>query len=481
MKQSNNHEPHSKNEVEPRKEVTKKKFVMPHIYVILVTMLLVAFVATLIVPSGQFAREKGPTGADILIPGTFEVTQKVYLSISDLVFSVPTGLIQAAEIFFGILMIGGMFAVFEKTGIVELGISKLANLFSKRGILIIPFLMIPLALLTAFTGAVELVLVYVPVLIPLMLKLGYDRITGAALALISTIAGFTIALTAPATVGIAQNLVGVELYSGMGFRSILLAVTLIIGIVFLWRYAVKVKKNPEQSLVYGESHIDDEFKMNFTEVAKATTRQRFASIVLLIGIIIMIYGLINWGWYFKELAGLYVVLGIFVGLIVGLKTDTIANAFIDGFKNIILGASVVGLARAISVILNEGQILDTIVYGLGQVVTMLPHSVTPIIMMVVQAVLNFVIPSSSGQAIISMPIMGGLADIAGITRQTAVLAYQIGDGFSHIFYPTSGYFMATLALAKISYNKWLKFILPLMILWYSVGAIFLVIAQLMNW
>jgi len=314
-----------------------------------------------------------------------------------------------------------------------------------------------------------------------MLKLGYDRMTGAALALISTIAGFSIALTAPATIGIAQKLVEVELYSGMGYRSILLAVILIIGIVFLWRYAVKVKKNPQLSLVYGETQIDDEFKMNFTQVGKATIRQRFASVILLIGVFIMIYGLINWGWYFKELAGLYAVLGIAVGLIVGLKPDTIANSFNEGFKNIILGATVVGLARAISVILAEGQILDTIVYGLGAVVTMLPHSVTPVIMMVVQALLNFVIPSSSGQAVISMPIMGGLADIAGVTRQTAVLAYQIGDGFSHIFYPTSGYFMATLALAKVPYNKWLKFILPLMVMWYLVGAIFLVIAQAINW
>jgi len=164
MKQSNKNEKLTPSDVGPQKGVTKKSFVMPHIYVILVMMLIVAFVAT-ILPSGQFAREKGLTGAEVLIPGTFEITQKVYLSISDLMFAIPTGLIEAAEIFFGILMIGGMFAVFERTGIIELGIGKLASLFSKRGILIIPFLMIPLALLTAFSGAVELVLVYVPVLI----------------------------------------------------------------------------------------------------------------------------------------------------------------------------------------------------------------------------------------------------------------------------------------------------------------------------
>src|SRR5699024_3263327 len=366
-----------------------------------------------------------------------------------------------SEIFFGILMIGGMFAVREKTGIIELGISKLAHSFANRGVLIIPFLMIPMALLTAFTGAVELVLVYVPVVIPLMLKLGYDRITGTAIALISTIAGYSLALTAPATVGIAQQLVELKLYSGIGYRIIALAIVLTIGIVFLMKYALKVKKDPKQSLLYGDHEVDAEFEQDITSIPKATTRQLIATFVILAGVILMIYGLINWGWYFKELAGLYAGIGILTGLIVGMKLDTIAIAFNEGFKNIILGAAVVGLARAVSVILNDGQIIDTIVNGLGVITQIVPHSITPTIMMAVQGLLNFVIPSSSGQAMISMTIMGGLADITGVSRQVSVLAFQIGDGFSHIFYPTSGYFMATLALSKIPYTKWLKFIIPL--------------------
>lgn len=463
------------------KRVGKKQFALPHIYVILVIMIIVAYLATLIVPSGKFQTEEGPTGAEVLIPGTFEVIEKTYLSISDLLFSIPEGLIQASEIFFGILMIGGMFAVLEKTGIIELGISKLAHSFANRGVLIIPFLMIPMALLTAFTGAVELVLVYVPVVIPLMLKLGYDRITGTAIALISTIAGYSLALTAPATVGIAQQLVELKLYSGIGYRMIALAIFLTIGIVFLMKYALKVKKDPKQSLLYGDHEVDAEFEQDITNIPKATTRQLIATFVILAGVILMIYGLINWGWYFKELAGLYAGIGILTGLIVGMKLDTIAIAFNEGFKNIILGAAVVGLARAVSVILNDGQIIDTIVNGLGVITQIVPHSITPTIMMAVQGLLNFVIPSSSGQAMISMPIMGGLADITGVSRQVSVLAFQIGDGFSHIFYPTSGYFIATLALSKIPYTKWLKFIIPLIITWYLVGAILLVIAQLINW
>ena len=462
-------------------ETTKKKFTLPHIYVILVTMIVVAYLATLVVPSGKFQTEEGPTGAEVLVPGTFETIEKTYLSISDLIFSIPEGLIQASEIFFGILMIGGMFAVLERTGIIELGISKLAHSFANRGVLIIPFLMIPMAVLTAFTGAVELVLVYVPVVIPLMLKLGYDRITGTAIALISTIAGYSLALTAPATVGIAQQLVELELYSGLGYRLIALTLVLTIGIVFLMRYAIKVKKNPESSLLYGDHAVDAEFEKDITNVPKATNRQVIASVVILAGVLLMIYGLISWGWYFKELAGLYAAMGILSGLIVGLKLDEIAVAFNEGFKNILLGAAVVGLARAVSVILTDGQIIDTIVNGLGVITQIVPHTITPTIMMAVQGLLNFVIPSSSGQAMISMPIMGGLADITGVSRQVAVLAFQIGDGFSHIFYPTSGYFMATLALSKIPYTKWLKFIIPLMIMWYLVGAILLIVAQLINW
>ena len=190
----------------------------------------------------------------------------------------------------------------------------------------------------------------------------------------------------------------------------------------------------------------------------------------------MLFGIFQYQWYFIELAGFYILAGLITGLIGGLKPSQIATAMNEGIQNIILGALIVGVARAIAVMLEDGVIMDTTVHYLSQIVTFLPEWLVPVAMMIVQGLLNFLIPSGSGQAAATMPIMVGIVDLTEMTRQTAVLAFLMGDGFSNIFYPTSGYFMAALAIAKIKYTDWIKFIWPLLLLWYGAGAIFLVIA-----
>lgn len=454
---------------------------LPHIYVILFIMIALASLASYVVPSGQFERVEGPNGADILQPGTFSFIASEPVSFFDFMLAVPNGLMQSAEIIFGIIMIGGMFRVIERTGVIDIGVSKLAIAFSNKGLWIIPTLMIPFCLFTTFSGAVELSLVYLPVIMPLILKLGFDKVTATGIVLVSTIAGFAIALTAPANLGTAQTIAQLPLYSGIGYRTLILVTMLGVGMIYVWRYAKKVRANPELSIVKEEKQrysADDPKEM---VPVKATGRQIVASIALLLIFGYMFYGLLVLKWYFLELAGLYMILGIIVGLIAGLKPSDISESFNEGFKSILLGAMVVGIARGVAVVLYEGNILDTIVFGIGQVVSAMPGSVTAVMMMIVQGLFNFLVPSGSGQAMITMPIMTGLSDIAGVTRQTAVLAFQIGDGFSNIFYPTSGYFMATLAIAGLAWEKWLRFIFPLLIVWYVLGAVFLIIAQLMNW
>ncbi|MDQ0208382.1 YfcC family protein [Alkalicoccobacillus murimartini] len=458
----------------------KKPFQVPHIYVILVSILVIAFATTFVVPSGSFEREELESGANILMPGTFSYEDKTYLSIFDLMFAIPSGLIEAGEIIFGILMIGGMFAVLESSGLVGLGIGRLSSTFKRTPILVIPALMIPLALLTTFTSAIELSLVFAPVVIPLMLRLGYDRMTALAVVLVSTVAGFTSAITGPATVGVAHDVTGIPLYEGVGYRSIIFVFVLITGVLFVCLYARKVKKDPSKSLLHNDQ-MDAYFLEEKESEMKASKRQLLAAAVVFAGVLLMIYGLIEWGWYFKELGGLYATIGILVGVITKIRANDLAEAFNKGFQSILLGALVVGIARSISVILEEGEILDTVIQGTSQVVSSMPEPVTAVFMMFVQGAFNFLVPSGSGQAMITMPIMGGLADIVGITRQTAVLAFQFGDGFANIFYPTSGYFMATLAISRIPWDKWVKFIWPLLAVWYVMSIVFLIIAQLTNW
>lgn len=454
----------------------ENKSKVPHIFVILFVIIALGAIASYIVPAGNYERVTNEEGIEVIDPESFTYEESTPISLFDFMISIPTGFYEAIEIVFGILMIGGMFAVIERTGIISLGVGKLANRFSSSGVLVIPILMIPFALITAFTSQIELALIYLPAILPLMLRLGFDKVTAAGTVLISTVAGFTMGITSPANVGVAQEVSSLPLYSGMGYRIIMLAVILTIGILFVMRYASNVRRNPELSVTYGESN-GATLSEEKGPLKKATKRQIGASFVVVLAFAILIYGLVVHGWYFRELAGLYILTAIIVGIVGGIGASKIADSFLDGMKDILLGAAIVGVARGVAVVLEQGNIMDTIIYASGNIVEAMPSSITAIIMFVVQAMLNFFIPSGSGQAMVTMPIMSGIADIAGISRQTAVLAFLFGDGIANIFYPTSGYFMAALAIGGIKWENWMKFIWPLLIFWYSFAIIFLLIAQ----
>ena len=214
---------------------------------------------------------------------------------------------------------------------------------------------------------------------------------------------------------------------------------------------------------------------------KLTFRQKLAGIVSLCMFIIMIVGVFSWGWDMPEIGGIFMGMGILSGLISGMKFNEICDTFLEGCSQVLLGALIVGLSRGVSVIMNDAMITDTIIHALALALQNLPSGITAIGMLIVQTILNFLIPSGSGQAVVTMPIMAPLADLVGVTRQTAVLALQYGDGFSNIFYPVSGYFMATLALGHVPYEKWMKKMLPLFGLWTATAAVFMIIAQAIQW
>lgn len=460
-------------------KTTKKKFVMPHIYVILFALITISAIATYIVPSGAYDREE-IDGRSVIIPDTFSFVEQSPVGILEFMTSIPRGVEQTVAIIFGIMAIGALFRVIEKAGIIDLIINFLIRSFGNKGMLIIPTIVIPLTIFVSLTGNIESSLIFLPALLPLFLKLGYDRMAAAGTVLMATVVGFTIALTAPANLGTAQTIAELPLYSGIGYRMIILAVMVTIGILFVMNYIRKVQKDPTKTLITDD--VDDsQFIKEDTDRPEPSTRTYVATGAFIVALGFMLFGIFQYQWYFIELAGFYLLAGIICGLVAGLKPSGIAEAMNDGIKNIILGALIVGIARAISVTLEDGVILDTVVYGLSLIVTAIPDTLVPVAMMVVQGLINFLIPSGSGQAAATMPIMIGLVDLTDMTRQTAVLAFQLGDGFSNIFYPTSGYFMAALAIAKIKYTDWIKFIWPLLVVWYGAGAVFLVIAYFMNW
>ena len=253
-----------------------------------------------------------------------------------------------------------------------------------------------------------------------------------------------------------------------------------VAIIYVMRYARSIQKDPERSQMYEQ----DQRTRNDLEIhdePKVSVRQTLAGLTALGLFILMVYGVFNWSWDMPQIGAIFISIGIFSGLVAGMKGNQICEAFYEGCNDVLLGALIVGIARGVGVVMTNAKIIDTIIYGLASMVQNLHGSITSVGMLIVQTLLNFLIPSGSGQTVVSMPIMAPLADIVGVTRQTAVLALQFGDGFSNILYPVSGYFMATLALGRVPWEKWVKFILPLFFIWTGLAAIVLMIAQTIQW
>ncbi|WP_221885415.1 YfcC family protein [Vreelandella populi] len=458
---------------------------VPDIYVVLFIFIAIAAIATHFVPAGQFERVPGPAGRTTIDPASFQFVEAAPAGFTDFMLAIPNGLISAGEVVFFTFMIGGMFMVLRRTGIIEIGVDKLTRRFANQSLLMIPVLMTVFAVIATVIGTQELALVYVPVILPLMIALRFDSVTAAAVALCATTAGFATGLLNPINTGLAQQLSGLPLYSGLGLRALAFVAILGAAIFFVMRYAHKVHQNPALSLMQNDEDEADKrssYQHSVSESARvANTRQKLAAAATFIFFGVLVYGVLRQGWFMLEMAGLFIIMGVVVGLIAGLSTDDICEGFNKGFRDVLVGAMIAGVARGVAVILEQGQIMDTLVYALGNVVGGLPTILSAIGMYVAQLLFNFVIPSGSGQALVTMPIMAPLSDMIGVTRQTAVLAFQLGDGMGNILYPTSGYFMATLALAGVSWQKWVKFFFPLFCVWVLIALGFLIFAQAVQW
>lgn len=468
------------------KESTKRRrFAVPHVYVILFLFSAVGAVLTHIVPAGLYDRVPGPDDRMVIDPDSFRYVDSTPAGIVDFMVAIPNGLVDAAEVVFFTFIIGGTFMVLRETGVIEAGVGRLAQTFARRGIITIPVLMVTFAVIGTLIGTQELSLVYVPVILPLIIALGFDSITAVAVALCATTAGFTAGVLNPINTGLGQSIADLEPFSGAPLRLALFVALLTVAVIYVARYARRVQLTPARSLLHGDP--DEEEKRSTyagTEIStgqRLSTRQQVAAWLILPFAIVLVWGILTQGWFFLEISGLLIMMGIVVGLVSGLSTNQLCEGFNRGLRDVLVGAIIVGVARSVAVVLEDGQIMDTIVNGLGIVVGGLPPVLSAVGMYLSQSLFNFLVPSGSGQALVTMPIMAPLADVIGMTRQTSVLAYQLGDGLTNIIWPTSGYFMAVLALAKVKWEKWVRFFLPLLGMWILVAVGFLIFAQATSW
>ncbi|WP_312647864.1 YfcC family protein [Aminipila sp.] len=461
----------------------KKKLKVPHVYVLLIAIILVCSALTYIIPAGNYdmmtIQTEDGTSREVVDPSTYHSTESSPVNVMGFLTSIPRGMNEAAGIIFFIFIVGGSFGVLQDTGAIEAGLGRLTRIFSGKETLLIPVIMAAFAFGGAVIGMAEETLPFIPIMVSLCIALGFDSITGTAMVLMGAGAGFAGAFMNPFTVGVAQGIAELPLFSGLQFRLVVFVVMVGIAITFVMRYASKIKKNPQLSSMY-EIDRQREDNLDLDNLHEFGGREKLILLVFVASIALLIYGVIKYEWYFNEISALFLGMAIIVALIGKLGLNGFAESLGKGMAGVAAGALIVGFARGILVVLTDGNIIHTILYSSASLLSTLPSAVTAVGMYIFQCLLNFIIPSGSGQAAVSIPIMAPLSDIVGVTRQTAVLAFQLGDGISNIFTPTSGYFMAGLALAKIPWTKWAKWILPAIMLWYLAGAIFVIIAQMIH-
>jgi len=456
----------------------KKKFKVPHTYVILFCVVMVVALMTYLVPAGVYDRVKDEaTGRTIINPESFHNVDQKPTTPFGLVQAVPKGMEAAASIVFFIFIVAGSMQIITATGTVEAGVGKTAKALKGKEKFMIPIFLVLFAFGGATFGMAEETIVFVPIGVALARALGFDAITGAAMITLGAACGFNSGFMNPFTVGVAQGIAQLPMFSGIKMRLVAFVVFIIITAIYLIRYSEKVKKDPEKSIV---AELEAEEKGQHIDLENIPTMQLKHNLVvltLLVGFGFIVYGVFKKGWYIQEIATAFLAMGIIGGLLGGLNPSKVASEFVVGARSIVFGALVVGVARAILVVMQDGSIIDSVIHALAVAIQTLPKAISVLGMYVVQIIINFFIPSGSGQAAATMPIMTPLADIIGISRQTAVMAYQFGDGFTNSIIPTSASLMGYLSIAKIPYEKWFKFIWPLMLIWIGTGAIFLLVAN----
>lgn len=458
----------------------KFSFKMPHTYALLFFIIILVSISTHFIPAGEFNRIESESGRIIVDPESYHFVDSNPYTPFDVFKAVPKGMNANGYLIFFTLIISGAFRILRSTGAIDAGIMSIVKQMQGREVYTIPVIMFIFSLAGAILGSAEEMLPFYPIIISLALALGFDSVTGVAMVMLGSGAGFAGAMLNPFTVGVAQGIAGLPLYSGIFFRFIAYLILLAVAILHVSKYATKVQKNKEFSVIYGDE-VTLDGNINFNEIGSLNLKHKLVLFLFLIGLIVLAYGVSKLDFYITELAALFLIIGIVTGLVGGLPINKIAEEFVNGMQEMVYGALIIGLATGIMVVMQETKIIDTVIYALANLVVGLPSVFAGVGMFLVQSLINFFIPSGSGQAAASMPIMAPMADIIGITRQSAVLAFQFGDAFSNVINPTSGYFMAGIAIGGIKWEKWVKFMLPLFIIWTLIGAILVAISVAINY
>lgn len=462
----------------------KKKFNLegikvPHTYVILCTLILLAAVLTYVVPAGVFDRVKSASGSMIADPNSFHYVEAQGISLMTLLSAPYKGMLSVADLIFFVFVTGGSFQIITSTGTIEAGVNKIAVNLKGREKFMIPIFVGIFSLFGTLIGMTTESLVFIPLGIALCRRVGYDALVGTGMIVLGCYVGFVSGAVNPYNVGVAQGIADLPMFSGMGLRLVLHVVLWIATSLAIMKYAEKIRKSPKMSVVYElECVAENDNEENIDINTKLTKRNWMVITVVIIGFAILVNGVIKYGWGIENLAPVFLGMGIIAGVVGGLSPSKIAKEFVNGAKTMVFGALVIGVARGILEVLNTGMILDTIVMSLGDALQKLPPQLTAIGMYFVHVIINFFIPSGSGQAAVTMPVMVPLGDMVGVSRQCSVLAFQLGDGFTNAINPTSSTINAAISISGTSLVQWIRFAAPIVGMQMLIGLGFLVFATM---
>lgn len=457
------------------------RFQAPNTIILILALLCFFAVLTWVIPGGSYERIE-VDGREILDPGSFERIESEPAGFRELIMAPVNGFTDPVAILIitFIFIVAGAFSIIQKTGAFTGAIHKTAFLFNRNDLLrpfFIPVFIVIFSVMGSIFGMAEEVIVFIPLFVPLALALGYDSIIGVSVPFIGASCGFAGAVLNPFTIGVAQGLADIPVFSGWEFRLIVWILFTLTSVWIVSGYARTIFKDPAKSPVYD---IDNRREMKMTanveDVEPLTWNQKAILMVFAAGIALLIYGVTTWEWYIREIAALFLTLGVISALLGRLSGDEAAVAFVNGMKDVLGAVVIVALSRSILLLITDAQIVDTILWGLSGAISGWHPVVSAEIMLLVQTVINFVVPSGSGQAALTIPIMAPLGDLAGITRQSVVLVFQLGDGITNMIIPTSGVTMAVLGMAKIPWAIWAGWLAPRLLWFYLVAATAIAVA-----
>ena len=458
----------------------KKPFKMPHTFVIIISIILFVTAMTWLIPAGEYVRYKNAAGIEVIDPTQFSFVERTPVNPLRIPLYIVEAICKRISLMLVILFSGGAFALISKSGALHAAVAKVAKLFKDRLYVFIPIMTTVFALICTTQGVNQFI-AFAPIVVMITMAMGLDSIVGAAIILLGGCVGFSTGTLNPSTTLVAQEIAELPPYSGIGYRIVCFAVFLIVTNIYLIRYATKIRRDPTLSPMY-ELDKDNEMKhLDMDSFGALTLRKGLIVAALAAALALMVYGGIKFSWDMEELAAIFIGLAVVVGFLAGETPSSMSVIFIDGCKKMLTAALIIGLATAIANVMTAGHIVDTVIYGLSSVMSYAPKFLVAPVMYLVNTLISFVIVSGSGMASAVMPITAPLGDLLGLTRQTTVLIFNFSDGFTNYILPHSTALMGIISAVNIPYDRWMKFMWKLFVIWMVICCIMVYGAQMMHY